>query len=129
VHAFSTKEPPEHQQDFRVTLKQSFAYCCIVRLLHNVTRVNYDITIIFLLNNYYFGFVLTDRGIRVYSVDPGSVETPMYRHFPFLTNPILKAIQKPIRFIVVRSPFQGAQTVLHCALSPKLGSETGLYYA
>ncbi|EFX87897.1 hypothetical protein DAPPUDRAFT_311307 [Daphnia pulex] len=70
-----------------------------------------------------------DRGIRAYSVDPGSVETPMYRHFPFLTNPILKAIQKPIRFIVVRSPFQGAQTVLHCALSPKLGSETGLYYA
>jgi hypothetical protein len=53
----------------------------------------------------------------------------MYRHFPFLTNPILKAIQKPIRFIVVRSPIQGAQTILHCALSPNLSSETGLYYA
>nr|CAH0103023.1 unnamed protein product [Daphnia galeata] len=70
-----------------------------------------------------------ERGVNVYSVDPGSVETPMYRHFPFLTNPILKAIQKPIRFIVVRSPIQGAQTILHCALSPNLSSETGLYYA
>ncbi len=120
----------EHQQDFRVTLKQSYAYCCIVRLLHNVIRVkNYYITVIFISINYYFCFVLTERGIHVYSVDPGSVETPMYRHFPFLQNPILKAIQKPIRFIVIRSPFQGAQTVLHCALSPKLGSETGLYYA
>jgi retinol dehydrogenase-12 len=56
----------------------------------------------------------------LYSVDPGSVETPN-RHFPFLIDPILKAIHKPIRFIVVRSLFQGAQTVLHFALSPKLG--------
>lgn len=72
---------------------------------------------------------ITERDINVYSVDPGSVETSIYRHFPFLQNPILRALQRPIRFIVVRTPFQGAQTVLHCALSPNVIKETGLYYA
>ncbi|XP_032789364.2 retinol dehydrogenase 12-like isoform X2 [Daphnia magna] len=70
-----------------------------------------------------------ERTINVYSVDPGSVETSIYRHFPFLQNPILKALQRPIRYIVVRTPLQGAQTVLHCAVSPHLSKETGLYYS
>lgn len=74
-------------------------------------------------------FCITERTINVYSVDPGSVETSIYRHFPFLQNPILKALQRPIRYIVVRTPLQGAQTVLHCAVSPHLSKETGLYYS
>lgn len=73
-------------------------------------------------------FDLADSGIGVYSVDPGSVETPIYRHFPLLQNPILRAIQKPLRFIVIRTPIQGAQSILHCALSPTLEDESGLYY-
>lgn len=71
---------------------------------------------------------LKDRRIHVYSVDPGSVETPIYRHFPFIWNSFLWAIQKPIRFIIIRTPLQGAQTILHCALSSKLGDDTGLFY-
>ena len=64
----------------------------------------------------------------MFSVDPGSVETPIYRHFPYLQNYFLKALQKPIRYIVIRSPIQGAQTVLHCALFPNTNNETGCYY-
>jgi len=69
-----------------------------------------------------------DQGITVFSVDPGSVETPIYRHFPYLQNYFLKALQKPIRYIVIRSPIQGSQTVIHCALFPNSNNETGLYY-
>lgn len=72
---------------------------------------------------------MKDKEVRVFSVDPGSVETPIYRHFPFLQNPILKLIQKPIRFIVIRNPFQGSQTIFHCALSPHLKEESGLLYS
>ena len=75
------------------------------------------------------GNFLADKEVRVFSVDPGSVETPIYRHFPFLQNPILKLIQKPIRFIVIRNPFQGSQTIFHCALSPHLKEESGLLYS
>jgi len=71
---------------------------------------------------------LKDQGITVFSIDPGSVETQIYRHFPYLQNYVLKILQKPIRYIVIRSPIQGSQTVLHCALFPNVDKETGLYY-
>lgn len=61
--------------------------------------------------------IFSDRQISVCSVDPGSVETPIYRHFPLLTHWLLKALQAPIRHIVIKNPVQGSQTILHCALT------------
>jgi retinol dehydrogenase-12 len=62
----------------------------------------------------------------VNAVDPGNVETNIFRHFPFLNNKFLYALQWPIRFLVVKSPRQGAQTLLHCLLTSN--RSTGQYY-
>ncbi|XP_046401445.1 retinol dehydrogenase 12-like isoform X2 [Ischnura elegans] len=71
---------------------------------------------------------LCDLGVTVDAVDPGNVETNIFRHFPYLNNPILFAIQKPIRLLVIKTPEEGAQSVIHAVLRPTNSSEdTGKY--
>ncbi|XP_066245252.1 retinol dehydrogenase 12-like [Euwallacea similis] len=65
--------------------------------------------------------------IIVNAVNPGNVETPIYRHFPALANPWLFAIQKPIRLLVVKTPKQGCQSILHALLTTN--TSTGQYYS
>ena len=62
------------------------------------------------------------------SVDPGNVETRIYRNFPFLSNPILYALQKPIRLLVMKTPWEGAQGILHALLAPSLSKTSGKYF-
>lgn len=59
------------------------------------------------------------------AANPGNTETSIYRNFPPLSNPWLYALQWPIRLLVVKSPTQGAQTLLHTLLMSN--RSTGLY--
>lgn len=68
-----------------------------------------------------------DTNILVNAADPGNVETDLFRYFPFLSNKFLYALQWPIRLIVIKSPRQGAQTILHCLLTSN--RTTGQYYS
>lgn len=61
------------------------------------------------------------------AVNPGNVETNIFRNFPQLSNPWLFALQWPIRKLVVKSPSQGAQTHLHALLTSN--RSTGQYYS
>lgn len=54
------------------------------------------------------------------TVDPGNVETNIFRHFPLLSNPILKVLFWPIRYLTVKTPKQGAQSVLYAILAPEV---------
>lgn len=51
--------------------------------------------------------------IDVFCVDPGNTETKIYRTFPQLSDPLLFALQKPIRFFLVKTPKEAAQNCLH----------------
>ncbi|XP_050300312.1 retinol dehydrogenase 12-like [Anthonomus grandis grandis] len=70
---------------------------------------------------------LNNTNIIVNAVNPGNVETAIYRHFPPLSNPWLFAIQKPIRTLVVKNPKQGCQSILHALLTSN--PSTGQYYS
>lgn len=70
---------------------------------------------------------LSNTNVIVNAVNPGNVETPIYRHFPYLANPWLYALQWPIRLVVVKSPKQGCQTLLHALLTSN--RSTGQYYS
>lgn len=64
------------------------------------------------------------KKITTYSVDPGSVNTDLQRHpswFLWLIH--------PIRWFFSKTPLQGAQTSLYCALQPGLESEAGKFFA
>lgn len=61
--------------------------------------------------------LIENSNISVHCVDPGNTETSIYRTFPTLTRKISKWIQKPIRIFVVKTPLEGAQSILHAILS------------
>lgn len=61
--------------------------------------------------------ILANTLVTVHCVDPGNVETNIYRHFPQLANKVLFCLQKPIRVLVVKTPREGAQSVLYAILS------------
>lgn len=59
--------------------------------------------------------------VRCYCVDPGLVRTPMLRGFVSLGSVwglFLYLITWPIWAIILKSEWEGAQTILHCAMSP-----------
>ncbi|XP_025833740.1 retinol dehydrogenase 12-like, partial [Agrilus planipennis] len=68
---------------------------------------------------------LKNTNILVNAVNPGNVETAIYRYFPPLCNPFLYALQWPVRTIVVKRPHQGAQSLLHSLLTSN--RSTGQY--
>lgn len=66
------------------------------------------------------GSLLFNSNVSVHCVDPGNTETNIFRYFPQLSNKILYILQKPIRFFVIKTPREGAQTVLHTILYNKI---------
>jgi NAD(P)-dependent dehydrogenase (short-subunit alcohol dehydrogenase family) len=59
--------------------------------------------------------------IRCFCVDPGLVRTPMLRSFlsfGSIWGLLMYLIMWPIWFIMLKSGWEGAQTILHCAMSP-----------
>lgn len=71
--------------------------------------------------------MFSGNSVKVYSADPGNCETKIFRDFPPLSNPIAFALQKPIRYFVIRTPLQGAQTPLHILLNDSIKTGSYLY--
>lgn len=67
----------------------------------------------------------TKHNIKAYSLHPGSVNTQLDRHIGI--SSIIRSVVKPIRFIILKSPLEGAQTNLYCALSDD--ARPGEYHA
>ncbi|GIX99454.1 retinol dehydrogenase 14 [Caerostris darwini] len=69
---------------------------------------------------------LEGTGVTVYSVCPGMVLTNLGRHVSIKWWKLIAVA--PIAWLFIRTPYQGAQTVLHCAISEEVESESGLCY-
>jgi retinol dehydrogenase-12 len=64
---------------------------------------------------------LIGRGVTTYSLHPGVIDSDIWRTLP---GPL-----RVINRLRLKSPVVGAATLLHCALSDAVSSETGLYYS
>ncbi|KAK0098539.1 hypothetical protein PV326_006999 [Microctonus aethiopoides] len=82
------------------------------------------------LANAYFAMELAKKlensGVNVYMVCPGFTYTGLFRNvkrswFHYI-------IFSPVAFLFLRTVYQGAQTVLHCATDASLSNENGLLY-
>lgn len=71
---------------------------------------------------------LKGTGVTCYAVHPGAVRTELARHVEDFLGPF-KAIPRALYYYFSKSPKEGAQTSLHCALDDQAGQETGLYYS
>lgn len=71
--------------------------------------------------------LILGSGVTVNSVHPGLVDTEITRHMSFFNSKISAIILKPFIWMFIRSPRQGAQTILYAALDPNLENVTGTY--
>lgn len=71
------------------------------------------------------------NGITVVSVNPGAVRTNILdntkKSISCLT-PLMILSVYPIYWMLTKSPFEGAQTSIHCAVDDKLAEYSGCYF-
>lgn len=71
---------------------------------------------------------LLGTGVTVYSLHPGVIRTELGRHF-FPTLPFwMKMMIVPMMWMI-KSPREGAQTTIYCAVEERIATESGLYYS
>ena len=69
--------------------------------------------------------------VSTFSVSPGVVLTNLGRYFSLsygIKYTILRFIFYPLMWYFMRTPNQGAQTTIYCAIEPSLESKTGGFY-
>ncbi|XP_061577859.1 retinol dehydrogenase 11-like [Cololabis saira] len=71
---------------------------------------------------------LQDTGVTTYSLHPGVIRTELGRHF-WPNIPLWKrVVYVPLTFLI-KTPTEGAQTTIYCAVEESLQKESGLYYS
>lgn len=84
------------------------------------------------LANVLFGKELAVRlqgtGVTVYSLHPGVIRTELGRHI-LLTFPFWKKMLFHTFKWIIKSPWEGAQTTIYCAVDESLANVSGLYYS
>lgn len=69
---------------------------------------------------------LEGPGVTTYALHPGVIYTEIGREFNY---PLLLKILTIIFWIVLKTPKQGAQTTIYCAVAEELEGESGRYYS
>ncbi|KAG8223906.1 hypothetical protein J437_LFUL001986 [Ladona fulva] len=72
---------------------------------------------------------LQGTGVRTYALHPGVVATELGRHLDSTLLPGMSWIFRNVGKVVAKSPVQGSQTTIYCAVDEKTANETGLYYS
>ncbi|XP_074489088.1 retinol dehydrogenase 13-like [Sebastes fasciatus] len=71
---------------------------------------------------------LQGSGVTTYSLHPGIIRTELGRHF-WSKIPLWKSVvYTPLSFLI-KSPTEGAQTTIYCAVEESLQDKSGLYYS
>ncbi|XP_034390927.1 retinol dehydrogenase 11-like [Cyclopterus lumpus] len=71
---------------------------------------------------------LQGTGVTTYSLHPGIIRTELGRHF-LPTMPLWKKVVYTALVFLIKSPTEGAQTTIYCAVEESLQNESGLYYS
>lgn len=75
---------------------------------------------------------LKGTNVTAYVLHPGAVRTELQRHVPttygFLLN-VMMFIGYPLFCILFKTPFEGAQTNIYCAVAEELDNVSGHYYS
>ncbi|XP_015257813.1 PREDICTED: retinol dehydrogenase 13-like [Cyprinodon variegatus] len=71
---------------------------------------------------------LQGTGVTVYSLHPGFIRTELVRHL-FPQWAWWKKMLASVAMMIVKSPWEGAQTTIYCAVEESLANESGLYYS
>ncbi|XP_047013850.1 retinol dehydrogenase 13 [Ictalurus punctatus] len=67
-------------------------------------------------------------GMTSYSLHPGVIHTELGRHVKS-QYPLLSSVQSPVSFLLTKTPWQGAQTSIYCAVTEGLEDKSGCYFS
>ena len=62
------------------------------------------------------------------AVHPGVIDTQLLRCMPIVSSNVFKVLLAPATWLLIKTPKQGAQTSIYCAVSAELEGVTGLYF-
>lgn len=68
------------------------------------------------------------EGIHTYSLHPGVISTELGRHLDSVTFKGFRVVYRHLSRFFAKTPTQGSQTTIYCAIDDKTKSHTGLYY-
>uniref|UniRef100_A0A3Q3WK15 Uncharacterized protein n=1 Tax=Mola mola TaxID=94237 RepID=A0A3Q3WK15_MOLML len=71
---------------------------------------------------------LKGSGVTTYSLHPGVIRTELGRHL-WPTIPLWKRLMYTPLMLLIKSPNEGAQTTIYCAVDESLQNQSGLYYS
>ncbi|XP_029378203.1 retinol dehydrogenase 13-like [Echeneis naucrates] len=71
---------------------------------------------------------LEGTGVTTYSLHPGVIRTELGRHFWPTMSLWKRFVFTPLLFLI-KSPTEGAQTTIYCAVEESLQNQSGLYYS
>ena len=75
---------------------------------------------------------LNGTGVTTYSLHPGVVKTEIARHiiekYKILSR-IVIFVFYPLMWLLMKTPEQGAQTTIYCAVAEELENVSGKYYS
>lgn len=72
---------------------------------------------------------LEGSGVTVNALHPGLVDTELMRHMGVFNSFFAKIFVWPLVWPFLKTPINGAQTSLYCALDPELEKVTGQYFS
>jgi NAD(P)-dependent dehydrogenase (short-subunit alcohol dehydrogenase family) len=76
--------------------------------------------------------VFSGTGVTANAVHPGVVRTELGRYMDILKKPIVRyflfPMLQPIIWFVTKSPTQGSQTSIYCAVADELENTSGKYF-
>jgi len=70
----------------------------------------------------------TGTNVTTYVVHPGLSRTELGRHMNMNQSYLSSSILGPFWALIFKTPDEGMQTTITCALDPKLEKETGKFY-
>ena len=79
-------------------------------------------------------WILIETGITSVSAHPGLVRTEILRYAELgskadIALGFISKVFYPSWYLISKSPWQGAQTTVHCALDDSIEKSNGLYFA
>jgi retinol dehydrogenase-13 len=70
-----------------------------------------------------------DEGITAYSLHPGVIRTELGRHMLLGWKYVAAMVIYPVLWLVLKSPWYGAQTTNYCAVAPGIEKYGGQYFS
>ncbi|KAI4465300.1 phosphatidylinositol-glycan biosynthesis class f protein-related [Holotrichia oblita] len=69
------------------------------------------------------------EGVTVYTLHPGAINTDLQRHIGATYGKTISWMINSAGKCFFKTPLEGAQTTIYCAIDEKAGKESGLYYS